>query len=92
MKIELEFLGVLARIANTRSMVVDLPSGTTIRDLISMVKDRWREMDEYITLSGDAVVNVIILVDGRDIGVLDGLGTRVTDGCKVTFIPVVHGG
>ena len=36
--------------------------------------------------------NALILVNGREIGVLDGLETRVRDGDEVVFVPVVHGG
>jgi molybdopterin synthase sulfur carrier subunit len=34
----------------------------------------------------------LILVNGREISVLDGLDTIVENGDEVTFIPVVHGG
>jgi len=36
--------------------------------------------------------NALILVNGREIGVLDGLGTKLRDGDEVVFVPVVHGG
>ena len=36
--------------------------------------------------------NALILVNGREIGVLDGLETRLKDGDEVVFVPVVHGG
>jgi len=49
-------------------------------------------MEEYIVISRDRVSNVIVLVDGRDIGVLDGVETKLRDSSKVTLIPVVHGG
>ncbi len=36
--------------------------------------------------------NALILVNGREIGVLDGLETGLKDGDEVVFVPVVHGG
>ena len=36
--------------------------------------------------------NSLILVNGKEIGVLDGLETRLKDGDEVVLIPVVHGG
>lgn len=36
--------------------------------------------------------NALILVNGREIGVLDGLETKLKDGDEVVFVPVVHGG
>jgi len=36
--------------------------------------------------------NALILLNGREISVLSGLGTEVADGDEITLIPVVHGG
>ncbi len=36
--------------------------------------------------------NALILVNGREISVLNGLKTRLADKDEVVFIPVVHGG
>jgi molybdopterin synthase sulfur carrier subunit len=36
--------------------------------------------------------NTLILVNGREISVLDGLETQVKDGDEVVLIPFVHGG
>jgi molybdopterin converting factor small subunit len=92
MNIELELLGALARIAGSRSVKIEVTDNATVRDVLSMVKRMQRGMEEYILLSGDRVNNVIVLVDGRDIRVLDGIETKLRDGSKVTLIPVVHGG
>ena len=40
----------------------------------------------------DAQSNSLILVNGREISVLDGYETRLCDGDEVVFVPVVHGG
>lgn len=36
--------------------------------------------------------NVLILVNGREVSVLDGLETMVKDGDEVVFVPILHGG
>jgi molybdopterin converting factor small subunit len=36
--------------------------------------------------------NAVILVNGRDIGLLNGLETELAGGDEVTLIPVIHGG
>jgi molybdopterin synthase sulfur carrier subunit len=36
--------------------------------------------------------NALILVNGREISVLNGLQTGLKDGDEVVFVPVVHGG
>jgi molybdopterin synthase sulfur carrier subunit len=41
---------------------------------------------------GDPRTNALVLVNGKEISVLEGLDTKVTDGDEVIFVPVVHGG
>jgi len=36
--------------------------------------------------------NMLILLNRREIGVLNGLETEVADGDEITLVPVVHGG
>ncbi len=36
--------------------------------------------------------NALILVNGKEISVLEGLATKLKDGDEVVFVPVVHGG
>ena len=36
--------------------------------------------------------NALILLNGQEISVLNGLGTEVADGDEITLIPIVHGG
>ena len=40
----------------------------------------------------DPRTNALILVNGREISVLNGLETKLNDGDDVVFVPVVHGG
>ncbi|MFX0092174.1 MAG: MoaD/ThiS family protein, partial [Candidatus Hodarchaeota archaeon] len=36
--------------------------------------------------------NALILVNGKEISVLNGLETQVEDGDKIVLVPVSHGG
>lgn len=40
----------------------------------------------------DLQSGTLILVNGREISVLNGLETNLEDGDEVVFVPVVHGG
>ena len=42
--------------------------------------------------SGQPRTNMLVLVNGREISVLNGFETTVNDGDEVVFVPVVHGG
>jgi molybdopterin converting factor small subunit len=41
---------------------------------------------------GEPGPNALILVNGREVGVLDGIGTVVADGDAVVLVPVTHTG
>ncbi|MCD6420878.1 MAG: MoaD/ThiS family protein [Thaumarchaeota archaeon] len=66
---------------------LDLPDGSTIRDLLKALRS-YGPVDELI----EERSNVKILVNGREITYLDGLETRLKDGDAVAFIPPVAGG
>jgi molybdopterin converting factor small subunit len=36
--------------------------------------------------------NALILVNDREISVLNGLDTKLDDGDEIVFVPVIHGG
>jgi molybdopterin converting factor small subunit len=40
----------------------------------------------------DSRSNSLILVNGREISVLNGFETKLNDGDEIVFVPVVHGG
>jgi len=41
---------------------------------------------------GDPRPNALILLNGKEISVLDGLETKIGEGDEVTLIPISHGG
>jgi len=40
----------------------------------------------------DPLPNAVILVNGKEIGILKGLETEVRDRDEIVIIPVIHGG
>jgi molybdopterin synthase sulfur carrier subunit len=64
--------------------------GALVTELVKEVPELERGLiDQQLE---DPRPNALILVNGREIGVLDGLETRLKDGDEVVFVPVVHGG
>jgi molybdopterin synthase sulfur carrier subunit len=76
-KLTLRFEGSVPLRKVIRKMVVELPK------LEEALIDR--ELDE-------PKASMLILVDGREISVLNGLDTVIKDGDEVVFVPVLHGG
>jgi molybdopterin converting factor small subunit len=69
--------------------------GATVGDVIQALADllpvdaRRLLIDKELN---DPRPNALILLNGKEISVLDGLKTGIEDGDEVTLIPVSHGG
>ena len=84
------------QISSGRSRVrVKLGDGATVGDVVEKLVESFPP--EFKEALVDPVLrepwpNALILVNGREIGVLDGVGTAVGDGDDVVFVPATHGG
>jgi len=76
-RIQLEFKG-----AQVRDVVLALAESLPLEARALLIDP---ELD-------DPRSNVLILLNGREISVLEGMETAVTDGDEVTIVPVAHGG
>jgi MoaD family protein len=93
MALKLKFLGSLRQLCGGESITADC-AGCSILDLVYAITKETPELrrnllDEHLTVPRS---NALILVNGKEISILQGLGTKVQDGDEVIFIPVVHGG
>lgn len=93
MTLTLKFVGSLRQLCGSESLIVDC-AGSSILDLVCVISKQTPELrrnllDEHLTLPR---ANALILVNGKEISVLEGLATKVQDGDEIVFIPVVHGG
>lgn len=68
---------------------VEIPEGSTVRDLIDHIDARIKQGFRQLVLDdkGELKHPVEIAVNGRRIDFLDGLGTVLKDGDKVLFSP-----
>ncbi len=94
MAITLKFLGALRHASGKDELVLDCVSGASIMDLVEEVTIqapalRRNLLDEQLETPKP---NALILVNGREISVLNGLDTKVKNGDEIVFVPVVHGG
>jgi len=93
MAITLKFIGSLRRDSGSNELALDSKGGTLI-DVINRLTEqipalRRNLLDEQLD---SPKPNALILVNGKEISVLNGLETKVKDGDEVVFVPVVHGG
>jgi molybdopterin synthase sulfur carrier subunit len=94
MPLTIKFIGALRHISGKTQLTVNFQEGTVLKDLIEnlsketpSLKKTWGDQQ-----LNDARSNSLVLVNGREISVLSGLETKLSDGDEVVFIPVVHGG
>ena len=73
-------------------MIVD--KETTVEDLIRMLSKKYGEEFEIFVSSGvkQKGLPVIFLLNGQNVLNLEGLKTKLCDGCVLTIMPPVAGG
>jgi MoaD family protein len=93
MAITVKLVGALRHLSGKTQFTVDA-EGQTLKQLIEkMTRDMPQLKHTFSDQElNDSRSNSLVLVNGREISVLSGLGTRLCDGDEVVFVPVVHGG
>ena len=93
--VRVKLVGVFRVLSGRSWVMVRLSEDATVGDVVQ------RLVESFPAEFGDALVdpvlgapqpNALILVNGKEIGVLDGVETVVGDGDEVVFVPVAHGG
>jgi MoaD family protein len=93
MKITVQAMSSLKYIAKKSKMSINIEEGGTVRSLLNSMS----EIDEklfnaILDHEGELNSGIIILVNKRDIDVLQGLNTKLQDGDTVILLSAVHGG
>jgi sulfur-carrier protein len=94
MPLTLKFIGAIRQISGKTQLTFDFQKETRLKDLFCKLTQGMPALEKIFgdqTLS-DSRSNMLILVNGREISVLNGLETKLNDGDEIVFIPVVHGG
>ena len=94
MPLTLKFIGAMRQISGKNQLIVNIQDGNTLRDLMDKLG---KNMPGLLKIFGEQKFgnsnsNSLVLVNGREISVLNGLDTKLMSGDEVVFIPVVHGG
>jgi molybdopterin converting factor small subunit len=89
MVLTVKFIGVFRSTSGKRGLTLKLRKAVTLREAIDKIVQQAPKLK--LALS-DPKPNLLILVNGKEISVLDGLETPVKDKDELVFVPVVHGG
>jgi molybdopterin synthase sulfur carrier subunit len=94
MAITVKFVGALRHFSGTGELALDYKGCISIGKLLNeIIKElpglKQSLIDQQLEASRP---NALMLVNGREISVLNGLETRLKDGDEIVLVPFVHGG
>lgn len=92
--VAVRFVGSLRNLAGKSKITLKFEKNTALREVVKRITEKFPEMGKTIIDPelGDPRPNTLIIVNGKEISVLNGLETLLTNGDEVVFIPVSHGG
>ena len=94
MAVHVKFVGSFRGVTGKDTMILRCKGSVSMKTIVEKIVEKLPNIRSsmFDPFSGEPRKNMLVLVNGREIGVLDGLETVVGDGDEVVFIPVIHGG
>ena len=94
MAITVKFVGALRHVSGAGELALDCKGCSSVEELVNELVEELPDIKRSLIDQQleDPRPNALILVNGREISVLDGLETKLKDGDEIVFVPVVHGG
>ena len=88
------FIGSLRAASRKSKFSMKLERTITLREIVKRIVEENPRLKRALIDPelDDPKTNALMLVNGRDSSVLDGLETKLKDGDEVVFVSVVHGG
>ena len=93
MAITVKFLGSLRHILGAGELVLSMKY-VSLKELINVIVSEMPAVKQSLIHYHfeDLRSNALILVNNREISVLNGSETKLKDGDEIVLVPVVHGG
>ena len=94
MAVIVKFIGALRQVSGKTQLKVEYTENFSLKDLILKITQDLPQLKTSLIDQqlGAMKTNALILVNDREISVLNGLDTKINEGDEVVFVPVVHGG
>ena len=92
--IKTRFLGALRHDAGAGEITLNVKDDIPIAEMLKEITRELPELNQSLNdqKHEELKTNALILVNGKEISVLDGLETKLKDGDELVLVPVVHGG
>jgi sulfur-carrier protein len=94
MPLTVKFIGALRHVSGKTQLTFNFQQDLSLKELVASLIQELPTLEKTFSdqqLEGSKS-NALILVNGREISVLNGYETKLNDGDEIVFIPVVHGG
>ena len=94
MPLTIKFIGALRHLSGKTQFTITFQEDITIEELVNEISQELPELKHTFSDQqlNDSRSNSLVLVNGREISVLNGYETKLKDGDEIVFVPVVHGG
>lgn len=94
MVITIRFIGSLRASSKKSKLSLNLENAVSLREVVNKLIEEQPKLRRALIDPelDDPRTNVLMLVNGKEIGVLNGLETKLKDGDELVLVPVVHGG
>lgn len=93
--VKIRTFGVFREIFGGKSLAIKFNDGVTVKDVVQRLSESLPNKSKRLVAgseSNDLLLNALILVNGKEISVLNGLETKVSDCDEIVLLPVSHGG
>ncbi|MGY5853251.1 MAG: MoaD/ThiS family protein [Candidatus Thorarchaeota archaeon] len=85
--------GPIRRVLGSSVIEVDVPENATVRQVIDKILEIGGVDLQRLVMNQDSISgNLIIMLNKRDVSLLNGENTHVDEGDEVTVLPHVQGG
>ena len=94
MPLTVKFIGALRHLSGKTQLTINFQEDISVKGLLEKISQEIPELKHTFSDQelNDSRSNSLILVNGREISVLSGYETKLSDGDEIVFVPVVHGG
>jgi molybdopterin synthase sulfur carrier subunit len=94
MVITIRFIGSLRASSKKSKLSLNFENAVSLREVVNKLIEEQPKLRRALIDPelDDPRTNVLMLVNGKEIGVLNGLETKLKDGDELVLVPVVHGG
>lgn len=93
--LDVRFMGIFQQLSGKKCFKLTLEKPATVRKAVIKLTETFSQEFKRALVDSqleDLRPNALILVEGKEISVLQGLETEVKDAAEIVFLPMVHGG